>query len=109
MSHDGVSKHGTYLKDTSGAEKVIEVLKEEGIDWSGAIRTQLTPEMLEEVDRVIVMAEPENIPEYLSAHPKMIYWEIADLKPIEFHREIRDKLKNLVEENKELFLSQYSK
>ncbi len=105
LSPEGISRHGTFLRDTKGAEKVMEVLKEEGIDWNDAMRTQLSPEMLQDVDRVIVMAEPENIPEYLNKHPKMIYWEIADLKqtPIEFHREIREKLKKLVEENKELF------
>jgi protein-tyrosine-phosphatase len=104
-STTGENMHGTYLKDTKGVEKVIDVLKEEGIDWSGAMRTQLTPEMLEEVDRVIVMAEPENIPDYLKNHPKMIYWEVADPKgtPIEGHREARDKIKKLVEENIELF------
>jgi protein-tyrosine-phosphatase len=105
-STTGESRHGTYLKDTSGADKVLEVLKEEGIDWSGAVRTQLSPELLEGIDRVIVMSEPEHIPKYLSEHPKMVYWEITDLKgtPVEFHREIREKLKKLVEENKELFL-----
>jgi protein-tyrosine-phosphatase len=104
-SSTGLSMHGTYLKETKGAEKVIEVLKEEGIDWSGKVRTQLSPEMLEGIDRVIVMAEPEHIPDYLRNHPKMIYWKVTDLKetPIEFHREIREKLKKLVEENKELF------
>ena len=104
-STTGESMHGTYLKDTKGAEKVIDVLKEEGIGWSGAMRTQLTPEMLEGIDRVIVMSEPEHIPEYLKNYPKMIYWEVADPKgtPIEGHREVRDKIKKLVEENKGLF------
>lgn len=104
-SATGKSMHGTRLEETSGAEKVIEVLKEEGIDWSGKMRTQLSPEMLEGVDRVIVMSEPEHIPDYLKAHPKMIYWEVADTKetPIEFHREIKDILKKLIEENSDLF------
>lgn len=105
-STTGMSMDATCLEDTSGSEKVIEVLKEEGIDWSGKVRTQLSPEMLNDVDLVIVMSEPEHIPEYLSKHPKMIYWEVADLKntSLEFHREIREKLKKLVENNKELFV-----
>jgi protein-tyrosine-phosphatase len=104
-SSTGLSKHGTKLIETSGAEKVIEVLKEEGVNWEGKVRTQLSPEILEGIDRIIVMAEPETIPGYLKTHPKMVYWEVADLKhmPVEFHREIREKLKKLIEENKELF------
>ena len=105
-SATGESRHGTRLEETSGAEKVIEVLKEEGIEWGGKVRTQLSPEMLEGIDRVIVMSELEHIPDYLKNHPKMVYWEVADLKqtPIEFHREIRDKLKKMVEKNKDLFV-----
>jgi len=104
-SETGESRHDVRLADTGGAEKVIQVLKEEGIDWSGKVRAQLTPEMLEDVDLAIVMSEPEHIPAYLKEHPKMVYWEVADLKhtPIEFHREIREKLKKLVEGNKDLF------
>lgn len=105
-SSTGESRHGTNLIETSGAEKVLQVLQEEGIEWNGKVRTQLSPEILEGVDRIIVMSEREHIPDYLQNHPKMIYWEIADLKetPIEFHREIRNKLKKLVEENIELFV-----
>ena len=105
VSSTGESRDGTKLIDTPGAEKVIEVLREEGIDWSGKTRTQLSPGMLKGIDRVIVMSEPEYIPEYLKNHPKMIYWEVADLKqtPLEFHREIREKLKKLIEDNRHLF------
>jgi protein-tyrosine-phosphatase len=104
-SSTGESRHGTRLEETKGAEKVIEVLKEEGIDWSGKVRTQLSSEMLSDVDLAIIMSEPEHIPEFLKNHPKMIYWEIADLKetPIEFHRDIRDKLKKTIDENIDLF------
>ncbi len=105
-SRTGESQHGVYIKNVKGAEKVIQILQEEGLDWSDKIRTQLSPELLDGVDRVIVMSEPEFIPDYLKNHPKMIYWEIDDLKDtsIEFHREIKEKLKKLVEENKELFI-----
>jgi len=101
----GESKHNTRLEEAKGSEKVIEVLKEEEIDWAGKTITQLSPEMLKNVDRVIVMSEPEHTPEYLKNHSKMIHWEIADLKetPIEFHRKIRDELKKLIDDNKELF------
>ena len=105
-SATGKSMHGTRLEETRGAEKVIAVLQEEGVEWTGKVRTQLSPELLDGIDRVIVMSEPEYIPDYLQNHPKMVYWEIADLKetPIEFHREIRDKLKKMVEDNREMFV-----
>ena len=67
FKESGLSEHKIY-------EEVIEVLEEGGIDWKGAIRTQLSPEMLEDVDRVIVMAEPETFA------ARMIEWvdEVAD-------------------------------
>ncbi len=101
----GESRHGTSLIETKGAENVLKIFEEEGIEWKGRVRTQLSPEMLDDIDLAVVMSEPEHIPEYLAKHPKMIYWEIADLKgtTIEFHREIKNKLQKLVEENKELF------
>lgn len=104
-SETGQSQHGTYIRDVRGARKVIEVLKEEGIDWEEAMRTQLSPIMLRDVDRVIVMAEPEHIPEYLKQHSNFIYWHIPDLKDrsLEFHREIKEKMKKLIEDNIRLF------
>lgn len=61
-------------------------------------RTQLHPEMLEGMDQIIVMAEPETIPEWLSTHPKMVYWEVEDPKgkTLERTREIRDQIRGLV-------------
>jgi protein-tyrosine-phosphatase len=105
VSKDGISRHGTLLKETPGAEKVLSVLEEIGIDHSKSLRTQLEEGMLADVDRIIVMAEPENIPSYLSSHPKFVYWEVPDLKgtDIEFHRKMRDYIKNLIENNPDLF------
>lgn len=102
---EGESRHGVLLKDTKGAEKVIDTLKEEGVDVGLAQRTQLSPDMLVGVDRVIVMSEPEHIPEWLSSHPKYVYWDVKDPKdtPIEFHREIKEQIKKLID-NKDLFL-----
>ncbi len=105
QNKDGESRHGFLMKDTKGAEKVIDVLKEEGVDVGLVPRTQLSPEMLVGVDRVIVMSEPEHIPEWLSSHAKYVYWNVKDPKdaPIEFHREIKNQIKRLIEDNKELF------
>lgn len=86
------------LRELSLAEPVIKCLEEENIDVSGYIRKQLTPGMVEEADKIIVMAEPETIPEYLSNSDKVENWSVKDPKgsSLEFHREIRDKIKSLV-------------
>ena len=63
---------------SDGAKNVIASLAEEGIDISRSIRTQVTEEMLEGYDKVVVMAEPESIPDWLSNHPKYEYWHIDD-------------------------------
>lgn len=63
---------------SDGAKNVIAALREEGIDITTSKRQQVTPEMLDDYDKVIVMAEPESIPEWLSAHPKYEYWHIED-------------------------------
>jgi protein-tyrosine-phosphatase len=102
---DGVSKDGQVMKDCPGAAKVIEVMKEVGVDVSNETRTQLYEPMLEWPDRIIVMAEPENIPTWLSSSPKYIYWDVTDPKdtPTEFHRNIRDRIQKNLEDNASLF------
>ncbi len=53
-------------------------MQEYGLDIAQNHRTQLTPEMLRHFDQVIIMAEPDTIPEYLSGSRKMAYWDISD-------------------------------
>jgi arsenate reductase len=106
------TKVTTEEKDRDGhkvsAPLIIEVMKELGIDVSEKIRNQLTPEMVEKADKIVVMAQPETIPEYLKQSKKAIYWEVPDPagQPIEFAREVRDKLnsliKNFIETSSEL-------
>lgn len=95
---EGVSQDGTSLGILKNAAELFESMDEIGIDLRPYVRTQLQPEMLEGMDRIVVMAEPENIPEWLSLHPKMIYWEVEDPKgqTLERTREIRDQIKGLV-------------
>ncbi|OHA32201.1 MAG: hypothetical protein A2928_00935 [Candidatus Taylorbacteria bacterium RIFCSPLOWO2_01_FULL_45_15b] len=104
---DGTSRHGQLLKDCNGAERVIDVMDEVGVNVRDNARTQLAPEMLPGVDRVIVMSEREHMPEYLNNWPGMVYWDVPDPKghDVEFHREIREKVDALLKENLSLFLS----
>lgn len=103
---DGNSRHGLFLKTVPGSVNVISVLDEEGIDISDSMMIKLREEDLKNnYDRIIVMAEPEHIPDWLKNHPNFVYWEVEDPKgtDLDFHRVTRDKIKKLIEENKSLF------
>lgn len=78
---------------------MIASMKEEGIDVAGNIRNQLTPEMVAWADKIFVITDENDlIPEYLSDSPKVTHWELPDPKStsLEFHREVRDKIKKLI-------------
>jgi protein-tyrosine-phosphatase len=100
VGKDGTPRDGQMLKDMDVAIHVRKVLEEEGIDTENFVRRQLTPEIVEWTDKIIVMAEPETIPDYLKKSPKAIYWDILDPKdtPLEAHREMKEKIKGLVKE-----------
>lgn len=98
-SKEGESRHGQLLKDLPAADNVIIPLRDIGIEVAENVRTQLGPEMVEWADIIVSMAEPETVPDYLAASPKMIYWEIKDPKgtPLEEHREIMNQIKRKLE------------
>mgnify|MGYP001574190076 CR=1 FL=1 len=97
---DGTSRDGQRLADLPGAADVITVLAEEGVDASANIRRQLTSGMVADADRIVVMAEPETVPEYLKDSPKATWWTVPDPKEtsLERHREIKDMIRELVAE-----------
>jgi protein-tyrosine-phosphatase len=88
MSKIKASSAGTNVKEDEAqkikeiplAKPVIESMKKEGIDVSENTRTQVTPEMLKNFDKVIVMAEPDSVPEYLSKSNKVEFWNIENPK-----------------------------
>ncbi len=73
-------------------------MREDGIEMSSNTRTSLTPKMLDDFDKVIVMVEPDRIPEWLSSNPKFEYWEVPNVNgmPIEKLRAVRDDIKSKV-------------
>lgn len=73
-------KEGQKLKEIPLAKPVIKFMREKGINIAESTRTQLTPEMIKKFDKIIVMAEPETIPEYLSRSNKIEFWDIKDPK-----------------------------
>ncbi|MEN9605061.1 MAG: hypothetical protein RJB39_746 [Candidatus Parcubacteria bacterium] len=98
FNKEGVSQDGTRLETLTNSEALFESMDEIGIDLRPYVRVQLTPEMLEGFERVIVMAEPETIPEYLQNNPHMTYWEVEDPKgqSLERTREIPEQIRGLV-------------
>ncbi|MFQ6028547.1 MAG: low molecular weight phosphatase family protein [Dehalococcoidia bacterium] len=56
----------------------VEYLKQQGMDISENLRKQLTPEMVERADKVIVMAEGHTWPEFLSNSDKVTVWDSPD-------------------------------
>jgi protein-tyrosine-phosphatase len=63
------------LKDT------IEVLKDHGMDILNEQCTQLVPEHLQDVSKIIVMTEREDIPEWLQKF-EYEYWEVPNPDPV---------------------------
>ena len=81
-------------------KEVLDVMNEEGLDVSTAIRNQLTKEMTDEADKVVViMEDQEELPEYLINSPKVVRWNVPDPKgkDLETTRQIKDHIRKLVE------------
>lgn len=96
---EGNSMEGQTLANRVGAEQVLEVLRELDIEAGFAVRNQVSENMVNESDVVVVMAEKETWPEYLVNSNKVIYWEIIDpkAKGIDETRQIRDQIIELTE------------
>ena len=83
-----------------GVVLVLELMsEEENLDLSSEQRTQLTPELVDAADKVIVMAERETWPDYLVEGGKVEFWaiEYAFNIPMDAVRGIKDQIKVKVE------------
>lgn len=101
MSKNHSTCAGTNVGEHEGEklhESVINIMAEEGYDLSKNERKQLTPEMSEKADKIIVMTEKENLPEYVNMK-KVVLWNVQNPKdkPLDFHRKTRNQIKRLVE------------
>jgi protein-tyrosine-phosphatase len=95
---------GSQVGERSGTiihEFVIEAMQELGLDLSKQTRKQLTPKLIKDADKIIVMDETENPPDYLLNSRKVVFWNVDDAAGtgLQFHRKIRDQINNLVEGN----------
>ena len=76
------------LKDAGTREipiRGIPLMKDQGIDISDHLREQLTATMVQEADRVIVMADRDSWPDYLGNSDKVTYWDITDPVGLDEH------------------------
>jgi protein-tyrosine-phosphatase len=96
-----VDEPGQKLSEREGAVNIIEVMKDYDIDMSHNIRKQLNEDMAAKYDKLICMAEPETIPEWLNNHPKTAIWTIQDPKGQDVEttriivRQIKERIRTL--------------
>ncbi len=80
-------------------DNVLVVMNEEGIDVAGHVRTQVTKEMVNTADKVVLVVDNnDQITEYLLDSPKVVQWEIVDPKgkSLEVHENTKNEIKNLI-------------
>jgi arsenate reductase len=83
-------------------ENVIETMKEEGIDVSKNYRTQLTEEMFDGADKVVLIIEGNDpLPKYMQNSDKLVRWDVPDPKGTDLatHKKVRDEIKELILKN----------
>ena len=93
---------GTDVDSNEGKplhELVIGCMTELGYDLSNNKRKQLTAEMVQAADQIVVMIEKKDLPLYLKDLPKVSFWSVDNPKDrsFEFHCMTRDQIKKQLE------------
>jgi protein-tyrosine-phosphatase len=100
---------GRKLKDVTSlsraAEYNLECIRNAfGMDIADKERQQLTPQMVDEADLVVVITEKEQWPAYLQEGGKVVFWDIPDAVGqddafvYEVFTQVRRRVEQLVEE-----------
>ena len=89
------------LKDNS--KHSLPYMLTQGIDISEQVRTQITPELIAEVDRVIAILTPEEVPAYVKESGKLTVWDIPDPatnpnESTQLFDEVKKRVSELVQE-----------
>ena len=83
-----VQKPGQTILERSyekpGVKYIIDVMMEEGIDVSPYKRKQLTPDMMNDYETVVNMAEQNYCPDWLLQAKNVITWTIKDPKGLSY-------------------------
>ncbi|MBI1972385.1 low molecular weight phosphatase family protein [Candidatus Woesearchaeota archaeon] len=86
-------------KNLAKYEHVVKCMQDVGFSVAHKVSRQLTEQMVKESDKIISFAAAEELPEYARNSGKIVYWDVADAKGMDysFHCKIRDQIKELVE------------
>jgi len=110
-SHDAFSA-GTYVGAPDEPEgqllsdlfkndsSFFEVMESHGMNLRNNLTKKLLPEMLDQYDVVVSMAEEPFIPEFLKNNRRVIWWDIKNPNPAPpgFFKSTYDKLDELIRE-----------
>ncbi|MFH1247104.1 MAG: hypothetical protein V1644_01865 [Candidatus Micrarchaeota archaeon] len=90
---------GHKLKDFPEHSNLFVCTAEIGLNIMENVVKLLTPEMIRDAGKIIVMAERETWPDYLKKSKKVVFWEIEDMcgQSLDKSRKLRDQIKRLVE------------
>ena len=79
-------------------EKVVRCMEEKEISLRGNKPKGIHPRITEQSDLIVWMADKKYVPVYLK-NKEIVYWDVPDPRDnsYEFHCEVRDQLKGLVE------------
>jgi protein-tyrosine-phosphatase len=94
-----VDEPGGAVADWKGGpETIIKSMREDHIDISTNLRTQLTPRLLEGYSKIIVMTQPDFQPDYLMINDRVEYWDIPDPHQMSLQetKAVRDSIKRKV-------------
>jgi protein-tyrosine-phosphatase len=89
---------GQRLGARTAASGALASMHEIGLNMDNQVRTQVTEEMLEDYDKVIVMSEPDRTPAWLTGNPKAEIWPVEDprAKSRDEVKAIRDEISKRV-------------
>ncbi len=90
---------------SDGRGRSIEYIRKAfGVDISERERQQLTPEMVDAADLVVLIVEKDKWPDYLQEGGKVVFWDIPDAYghddnfAYDVHRQVQDRVEQLVKE-----------
>jgi protein-tyrosine-phosphatase len=92
------------LRDNLSQRSVEYVRREFSVNIAEKERQQLTPEMVDKSDLVIVIAEKERWPDHLKECDKVLFWDIQDPAGMaddladDVYRQVRHRVEQLVAE-----------
>ena len=108
MAVDKITANGNWaskkIKDVPNPRSLEYIKREFGLDISDRERRQLTPEMMDEADLVVVINDKANWPDYVSEGGKVVFWDIrdgvgqADEAAYEISGQVRERVQELVQE-----------